>query len=135
MGLFSRKKTPPPCPPAADPLAAVPLKPDNVEIRRDTQGRIHLKLTPVLKPLHRKVAVWLHYDYCAKVELDEVGSHYYSLVDGCHSLSAIVDEMGVKLGKSRDEIAMQVIEFTKSLMVRNMLALKVPVDTPMRGRS
>lgn len=135
MRLLRKSKTPPPCPPLVNPLAAIPLKPANVEMRRDRLGHIHLKLTPALKPLHRKVARWLSYDYSAKLELDEAGSHYYSLVDGQHSLDSIVDEMGAKFGKSRKDMAGQVVEFTKALMMRNMLALKVSGESRQRGQS
>jgi hypothetical protein len=133
MGFF-RKKSPPPTPVVSNPLTVVPLKPANVEVRTDSQGLIHLKMTPPLKPFKRKVAQWLRYEYSAKVELDEYGSYYYSLVDGEQTLSSIVDAMAQKLGKTRKETAQTVVAFTKSLMTRNLLVLKVPVMTPEGGR-
>lgn len=134
MGWLKKKTCPAPPPmPVGDPLAAIPLKPQNVEVRRDGKGRIHLRMTPALKPFHRKVAKWLRYDYCAKVELDEYGSQYYSLVDGQHTLRAIIDEMVVTLGKSRTDVAASVVEFTKSLMARNMIALQIPAENHLRG--
>jgi hypothetical protein len=134
MGFF-RKKSPPPAPVINNPLAVVPLKPANVEVRTDSAGCIHLKMTPPLKPLKRKVAQWLRYEYSAKVELDAYGSYFYSLVDGEQTLSSIVDAMALKLGKSRKETASTVVAFTKSLMTRSLLVLKVPVMTPERGQS
>ena len=137
MGLFRSKSLPPTpkAPVISNPLAVVPLKPDNVEVKQDQHGLISLKMTPPLKPFKRKVAQWLHYEYSAKVELDEVGSLYYSLVDGRQTLSAIIDAMAQKLGKSRKETAPTVVAFTKSLMTRSLLVLKVPVMTPERGQS
>ena len=114
-----------------DPLAAIPLKPANVELREDPDGCLHLRLTPPLTPLQLKVAGWLRYDYTRKLTLDEHGTLYYRLVDGQHSLSAIVDELARKIGKDRRDVATMVVTFTKMLMTRNMVALKVAVG----GRS
>jgi len=111
-----------------DPLAAIPLKPANVELRQDSRGCFHLRLTPPLKPLQRKVATWLRYDYTRKLELDEHGTLYYQLADGQRTLSAIVDEFAKKLGKDRREVVPMIVTFTKMLMIRNMLALKVTHD-------
>jgi len=137
MGFFRSKSLPPmpKAPVISNPLAVVPLKPGNVEVKKDKQGLIYLKMTPPLKPFKRKVAEWLRYEYSAKVELDEVGSLYYSLVDGQQTLSTIIDAMAQKLGKSRKEMAQDVVAFTKSLMTRNMLILMVPANTPVRGES
>ncbi|MCG3148801.1 MAG: Coenzyme PQQ synthesis protein D [Verrucomicrobiae bacterium] len=120
-----RRKSTPPLPPATDPLTAIPLKPANVELKHDSQGCLHLRLTPQLKPTQRKVTQWLGYDYTHKLALDETGTAYYQLVDGQHTLATIVDELTKKLSKDRREVATMVVMFTKMLMTRNMLALKV----------
>ena len=125
--MFWRKK-PAPVPIAmrnANPLAAIPLKPANVELREDSQGCLHLRLTPPLGPVQRKVATWLRYDYTRKLTLDEHGTIYYRLVDGQHSLAAIVDELAQKLGQDRRDVATMVVTFTKMLMTRNMVVLKI----------
>ena len=115
----------------ANPLAAIPLKPENVELRPDPDGNVHLRMTPELKPMQRKIATWLRYDYTRKVTLDEYGSLYYRLIDGRRPLSSIVDELTQKLGKDRNEVAMMVVTFTKHLMIRNMIALKI--TSPPQG--
>ncbi len=136
MGLF-RKKNPtvPKGPVISHPLAVVPLMPTNVEVRKDSQGMIHLKMTPPLKPFKQKVAKWLNYDYCLKLELDEYGTFFYSLIDGQHTLIFIIDAMSQKFGQSRKETAQNVVAFTKSLMTRNMLVLMVPEKSFARGES
>ena len=108
-----------------DPLAAIPLKPENVELREDVHGRLHLRLTPVLGPWQRRIATWLRYDYTRKLELDETGTQYYRLADGAHTLAAIIDELATQLGKDRSEVTAMVVTFTKLLMTRNMIVLKV----------
>ena len=131
--MFGRIKSAPPAPAAtrpADPLAAIPLKPTNVELREDSQGCLHLRLTPTLGPIQRKVARWLGYDYTRKLALDEHGTFYYRLVDGQHTLAAIVDELAQKLGQDRREVATMVVTFTKLLMTRNMIVLKIRRGDP-----
>ena len=108
-----------------DPLAAIPLKPENVETREDSYGRLHLCLTPKLGPWQQRVAIWLRYDYTRKLELDETGTQYYRLADGAHTLTAIIDKLSVQLGRDRREVATMVVTFTKMLMTRNMIALKI----------
>jgi hypothetical protein len=126
--MFWRRKSspPPPARPAADPLAAIPLRPANVELRHDSHGCLHLRLTPPLKPFQRKVARWLNYDYTHKLALDETGTLYYQMVDGQTTLAQIVDELTKRLQKDRRDVVQMVVLFTKMLMTRNMLALKIP---------
>ena len=131
--MFGRTKPPVPTPTAtrtADPLAAIPLKPANVELREDSQGCLHLRLTPTLGPVQHKVARWLGYDYTRKLTLDEHGTFYYRLVDGQHTLAAIVDELAQKLGQDRRDVATMVVTFTKMLMTRNMIVLKITRGDP-----
>jgi Coenzyme PQQ synthesis protein D (PqqD) len=111
-----------------DPLAAVPLKPANVETREDSCGRLHLCLTPRLGPWQRRIATWLRYDYTRKLELDETGTQYYRLADGTHTLTAIIDKLSTQLGRDRQEVTTMVVTFTKMLMTRNMLALKISMN-------
>ena len=132
--MFWRRTPPLPAPAVVrnpDPLAAIPLKPANVELREDSQGCLHLRLTPPLGPVQRRVARWLRYDYTRKLALDEHGTFYYRLVDGQHTLAAIVDELARKLGQDRRDVATMVVTFTKMLMTRNMVVLKITA----RGQS
>jgi len=122
---WSRKSTPAQ-PVIADPFAVIPIQPDDVAVRRDSRGHIHLRRLPPLNGLQRRVAGWLGYDYSRKLELDEHGTVYYALVDGSHTLRAIVDRMTATSGRDRKMVEEGVIVFTKKLMTLNMLALKVP---------
>jgi hypothetical protein len=108
-----------------DPFAAVPMKPENIEMKKDSAGRLHLRLPLELKGLKKRIAGWFGYDYSRKVSLDEYGTLYYSLVDGARSLEAIVEQMTPALKKSRKEVEEMVVIFTKQLMTRNLILLKV----------
>jgi len=110
----------------ADPFAVIPIRPDDVVTRQDSRGNIHLRHTPRINGLRRRVADWLGYDYSRKIELDEHGTLYYGLVDGAHTLRAIADRLAADSGRDLKTVEEGVIVFTKRLMTLDMLALKVP---------
>ncbi|MEI6148089.1 MAG: hypothetical protein WCS01_03255 [bacterium] len=119
-------KTRPVGPIIADPFAVIPIRPDDVVTRQDSRGNIHLRRTPRINGLRRRVADWLGYDYSRKIELDEHGTLYYGLVDGAHTLRAIADRIAAASGRDLKTVEEGVIVFTKRLMTLDMLALKVP---------
>ena len=122
---MGRRRSRPGAPVVVDPFAVVPLKPGNVEVKRDSRGMIHLRLQVELKGLRRRIATRLGYDYSRKLELDEYGTLYFSLIDGANTLKTIVDQMIAQTHKSRQEVEAAVILFTKKLMTLNLIVLKV----------
>ncbi|MEI6518764.1 MAG: PqqD family peptide modification chaperone [bacterium] len=111
-----------------NPLSVIPIKPDNLEIKYDSKGMMHLRLSQEPSGMLKHVVLWLRYDYSRKIELDEYGTAYYSLVDGKTNLRQIIDKMNAKFDKSREEIEQAVILFTKKLMQMQMILLKVPAS-------
>jgi hypothetical protein len=111
-----------------DPYSVIPLKPDNLEIKYDSHGMMHLRLSQEPEGFLKHLVRWLRYDYSRKLELDEYGTAYYSLVDGKTNLKQIIDKMNSKFDKSRDEIEKAVILFTKKLMQMQLILLKVPTS-------
>ncbi|MBI2441024.1 MAG: hypothetical protein HYV35_06590 [Lentisphaerae bacterium] len=111
-----------------DPLAAIPLTPANVEQKRDSQGLIHLRARLPLKGLRKRVADFLGYEYAKTVALDTLGSRYYEQVDGQRSLRAIVAAMLPESGRSPGQLEEHIVLFTKALMAKNLLVLKVAAD-------
>lgn len=128
MAWLGTKRPPSPRSLIRDPLAVVPLKPDNVELRRDSHGLVHLRLRPTITGFRKRVADALRHDYSRKIALDEMGTRFYSLVDGARTLGAIADEMANASGTDRKETAERVVLFTKNLMTRNLIVLKVPAE-------
>lgn len=120
------QKSPPARQRIADPFAVIPIQPEDVAVRRDSRGHVHLRRLPHLAGMRRRVAEWLGYDYSRKIELDEHGTLYYGLVDGTRTLRAIADRMAESSGRDRKAVEEGVIVFTKKLMTMNMVALKVP---------
>ena len=111
--------------PAHDPLTAVPLRPDGLETAVDGAGLLHLRMRPRLAGMRKRIADLLGYDYSRRLELDACGSLYYQLVDGRRSLREIADEMARRGHGTPEEMAARVVLFTKQLMTRNMIWLKV----------
>lgn len=126
MSHLKRARRAPTPPLIRDPLAVIPLQPPEVEARRDSQGRIQLRLRPPLKGLRKLLHRALGYDYSRTLALDEMGSRFYSLVDGHRTLGDIVEEMASAAGTERKLMADSVVCFTKDLMTRNLIILKVP---------
>ena len=116
-----------------DPFEVMPLAPANVEVRRDSRGRIHLRLNFPVAGLRKRVAGWLGYDYSRKLELDEQGTLYYGMVDGNTTLRQIVSRMAAQTAAPEKQIEEQVILFTKKLMTMDLVALKVPASNQVRA--
>jgi hypothetical protein len=125
MRWFRQHKPLPQAAPA-DPFEAVPLVPDDVEVRRDSEGNIHLRRFEKLEGIRARVAAWLHYDCSRKIALDRHGTLYVTLADGTHTLRAIADRMAAESGRPLASVEPGVILFTKKLMTMNLIALKVP---------
>jgi hypothetical protein len=103
----------------------VPLRPDGLEIRHDSSGCAHLRVSPELKGLMKRVAGLCGYDLSRKVQLDRYGTLFIGMVDGRNSLHDIVARMAADSGKDRKEVEEGVVLFTKKLMIMNMIQLRI----------
>jgi hypothetical protein len=112
----------------ADPFAVIPLKPDNVELRRDSRSFIHLRIRPELRGVRKWLNRRLKFDFDRRVELDEAGTRYYERVDGTHSLRDIVASLAELKKVEPAEMQRYVIAFTRTLMTMNLVVLKVPPE-------
>lgn len=108
-----------------DPLEAVPFIPDTVELREDSEGNLQMRTTPPMKGLRARAANWLGQDQSTKVALDEHGTFFIRQIDGEKDLNEIVDAMVTQSGRSREDVEAGVILYTKKLMIKNMMALRV----------
>lgn len=130
------KKLPPGTPIGIDsPLSVVPMQPETVERKFDSEGNIHLRLTVPPKGFVKFIARWFNYDYSRKLQLDEYGTFFYNMVDGSTTMKTIVEHMVEKIGGDRKEVEESVILFAKKLMVMNMLALEIPEEALLRSRN
>ena len=108
-----------------NPLDAVPFIPESVEMKEDSAGNLQMRVEQKLSRLRTRVAGWLGQDHSTKVALDEHGSFFIRQVDGERDLREIVKAMVVHSGRSREDVEAGVMLYTKKLMTKNMIALKV----------
>ena len=135
----NRKKatTPPPEKRYAigDPFAVIPVKPENVEVKEDSRGMIHLRLWDKPKGLTGKVVDWLRYDYSRKLELDETARciTVASMDTPRWMPSPSASPRSSRI--SRKDAEQAVILFTKKLMTMDFSALIIPGRVSLARRS
>jgi hypothetical protein len=113
--------------PLNNPFEAVPQIADDVETRRDSKGRAHLRRTLPLKlGLLRPIFHKLGYRRRIHVDLDEQGTLFWDFIDGTRCLRDIEQHLRTKLSCEREESEAATLTFTKMLMLRHLMYLRVP---------
>ena len=120
-------------PPARhDPFAACPIHAPYVQAQ-EFNGRVQVRLCPpprrgVRALLTRHLALFPFRPVC----LDELGTFYWKQVDGRRTLAEIErrlrDHVPMERSQSRDAVVL----FTKMLMRRSLIALKLPGQSEAR---
>jgi hypothetical protein len=110
-----------------DPLAATPVAAPGVEAHRDGASLTQLRRA---RP-HRNGAAGLlgrlfGFSGYARIALDERGSAFWKQVDGRRDLHAIERGLRERFGLAREESERAVVEFTKALMLRGLVCLRLP---------
>jgi hypothetical protein len=133
MTLLSKfKKTPPSAPAVppnrAHPLEAIPLRSENVQQRKSSQGELHLRGNfprtgwwGRLMPKSKRTV---------QIALDEKGALFWSLINGQRNLFAISSQLQARFDLGEAESREATILFVKMLMRRGFLQLKFH---PVRG--
>jgi hypothetical protein len=119
-----------PVPQARDPLSAIPLRPAKVELRRDPAGSIHLRVCLQVDGWRARLGRWLRYDFSRTVALDAAGTRFFDLVDGERTLRSIAAALAAPLNRSVPESEQAVILYTRDLMRRGFLDLKLMRSQP-----
>ena len=110
-------------------LEAVPQIADDVEVRKDAGGHVHLRRALPLKPgLLRPLVKRLGYRRRIHVDLDVQGTLFWELIDGARRLREIEEAMRTKLSIEREKSEAAILAFTKMLMLRHLIYLKVPAS-------
>jgi hypothetical protein len=124
-----KPKPPPPLPGAAgrDPLAAVPMTAEDIEVKADEKSLLHLRREVDPGPgLWGRIARRFRFTRHAQVNLDERGTLFWSLVDGRRPLREIAKALKRKFDLSEQESKDATVMFTKMLMLRHLIFLKIP---------
>lgn len=126
-----RQKTSQEGPVIRDPMAVVPVVPPHVEAKADSNGLLHLRYRVEVAGLPRKLAsiFGAATESFRYVDLDEAGSAFFSLVDGQRSMREVVSAMAEKLGRDRSDVEKAAVSFTRQLMARHLIHLKVTPES------
>lgn len=113
-----------------DPLAAIPVIAEGVEGRTDPRGCIQLRLAAREgASLASRLAVRLGFRRALRVNLDHFGTRYWNLVDGSRSLADIERALRADEPQAGTDARRAVVEFTRMLMQRHLIGLKLPGQT------
>lgn len=113
-------------PPSRDPLDAVPLLSPGVQAKADQRGGLQLYLEQAPRAgLEGWVSRVLRLRRPVRVNLDAHGAAYWRLVDGERDLHAITRRLASELSLSPEIARQAVIVFTRDLMLRGLLHLRL----------
>jgi len=120
-----------------DPLAAIPVAPDNVHADLSVPERVRLRWH---NPPRTRLGAWLAralgWQRGAVLELDARGSCFWRGIDGQRTLHAIAADLRTTFGLEQAATEQAVIEFTATLMRRGVLCLRLPqYETAETGRN
>lgn len=110
-----------------DPLAAVPETAPGAEALADENGTLHVRKPIVPRSqffvfLNR---VFKKTDYI-KIHLDQYGTRYWELIDGHRNLRSIARKLASHFALEVKEGEASAVVFTKMLMNRQLIRLRIP---------
>lgn len=109
-----------------DPLDATPVVPEGVEVRYDSQKRVQLRREgPERGRIRKFLAEKFSMKKTVRVNLDERGTFFWKEINGRRTLHDIERKMRYAFSLEEPQSRKAVIEFTKTLMLRGLVALKL----------
>lgn len=126
MGLFRKKITPPPLS-RAEALACIPVRNDAIQASQTSEGMVRLRYPLILKPWIAELAQRFRSVPSAppsrQLELDELGSLTWSLIDGRRTVSAIVRQFCRQTQVHPKEAEAAVTRFLRELGRRGIIGM------------
>jgi len=114
-----------------DPLDATPVVPSGVEAAIGRQALAQLR-RPL--PEQKGLGGWVNRTLGGRqvrVNLDERGTAFWQLIDGERTLAHIERELRRRYNLGAQESRTAVVAFTKMLMQRGLVALRMPEGHPL----
>ena len=128
MSWFKRRARPSPGFTRAEALACVPLKNPRVDTRNGEAGDLMLVYPVTVKPwfaaLSRRLGLEGEREQLKKLQLDEMGTVTWKLVDGASSVGQIVERFARKYRLHPREAEVAVTRFLRELGRRGLIALQ-----------
>ncbi|AWT59768.1 MAG: hypothetical protein DF168_00963 [Candidatus Moanabacter tarae] len=109
-----------------DPFAAVPSITPGIEAKLDSRSMLQLrhKIKPSSQ-LMQFMADKLGFRRSVRVNLDERGTFFWQQIDGIRDLRSIAKSIQTRFNINREECDSAVIHYTKLLMLRGLVQLRV----------
>jgi hypothetical protein len=109
-------------------LAAIPETAPGIEAHLDAAGTLQVRRAVVPKwCVTQALNRWFcHTDY-VQVRLDAQGTFFWHQIDGLRSLEDIACNLAGSLGMAKSDSREAVLVFTKMLMIRQLIRLRVAV--------
>ena len=128
MGLFRKKKPPPPVgPPHTDPFLAVAHLAPQAEARKDADGHLQIRRELPNRPgLSEFLARALGFRRALRINLDERGTFFWNQVNGKRSLGEIERRVRRHYELEVQESRAAIILYTKALLLRHLIHLELP---------
>ena len=117
-----------------DPLAATPVVAPDVEALKDNAMQLQLRRpVPPRTVFGRTVQKVFGYTRKVRVNLDERGTEFWEQIDGARDLHEIERLLRQRYGLKVEESRRATIEFTKTLMTRGLICLRLPGQDGSEG--
>jgi hypothetical protein len=115
--------------PARNPLDAVPVIADGIETKTDNLGLLQLRRArPIRKGMIGALVRRYNLRRATRVDLDDRGTMFWILIDGKRTLGEIARTMTMKCAAGEGEMNKAVMIYTKALMLRGCVGLKVATE-------
>ncbi len=123
-----RKKTPLPVIPRAEALNMVPVRNEAVEEEPISGGLVRLGYPLAIKPwfgrLAETVGMWDKRPMIKRIELDELGTFVWRLIDGEHSVRQLAEAFTAHYEVPPREAELAVTSFIKTIGQRGIIGLR-----------
>jgi len=106
-----------------DPLRAIPLRPDGVAAVQKPDGLLVSR--SVIRGGRGWLGRWFARDYAVRALLDARGRFFWEQIDGRRSLDEIAGLLERQSGLDKAAARQAIFAFTKELMRRNLVALRL----------
>lgn len=117
-----------------DPLNATPVVAPGVEARVDARSLLQLRRDkPPQSQASALLKRWLRYKSYVRVNLDECGTAFWRQIDGRRDLHGIERNLRKRFGWTKEQSVDAIIGFTKLLMLRGLICLRLPGQESAEG--
>ncbi len=107
-------------------LALCPVKNSFVDVETNEDGFVRLVYPVTVKPWFsgpaKRLGLWKNRTFSKKVDLDELGSRAWSLMDGEHTVNDMVAVFAKRFGLQKREAEIALTAFLKELGKRGVIA-------------